>query len=138
MSLNSTNFQLELKVIFWHEEILLSEISWYKYFVSGFSCRVSCLASQQKGVQMKRYFDPITLRLFIAVCEEGNIARASEREAIVPSAVCKRIAALEEDLQVPLLVRGKQGMTPTAAGLAFVRQARDVLASMERIHAEMS
>jgi DNA-binding transcriptional LysR family regulator len=87
---------------------------------------------------MKRHFDPITLRLFIAVCEEGNIARASEREAIVPSAVWKRIAALEDDLHVTLLARGKQGMKPTEAGLAFVRHARDVLASMERIHAEMS
>lgn len=87
---------------------------------------------------MKRYFDPVTLRLFIAVCEEGNIARASERESIVPSAVCKRIAALENELQIALLVRGKQGMIPTEAGLAFVRQARDVLANMERMHAEMS
>lgn len=87
---------------------------------------------------MKRYFDPVTLRLFIAVCEEGNIARASERESIVPSAVWKRIAALENELQIALLVRGKQGMTPTEAGLAFVRQARNVLASMERMHAEMS
>ena len=31
--------------------------------------------------------DPTTLRLFVAVCEEGTIARAAEREAIVPSAI---------------------------------------------------
>lgn len=87
---------------------------------------------------MNRYFDPVTLKLFIAVCEEGNIARASEREAIVPSAVWKRISALEDALQLSLLVRGKQGMKPTAAGLAFARQAREILFSMERLHAEMS
>ncbi|WP_459573916.1 LysR family transcriptional regulator, partial [Cupriavidus sp. 8B] len=80
---------------------------------------------------MKSHFDPITLKLFIAVCEEGSIARASQRESIVPSAVCKRLAALEEDLRVTLLARGKHGMKPTAAGTAFVRQARDVLSRME-------
>ena len=32
---------------------------------------------------MQRHFDPITLRLFVAVCEERNIARAAAREAIV-------------------------------------------------------
>jgi DNA-binding transcriptional LysR family regulator len=41
---------------------------------------------------MARTFDPTTLRLFVAVCEERNIARAAEREAIVASAVSKRIA----------------------------------------------
>ena len=39
--------------------------------------------------------DPITLRLFVAVCEEGNIARAAQREALFASAVSKRIAAVE-------------------------------------------
>ena len=50
-------------------------------------------------------FGPVTLRLFVAVCEEGNIARAAEREAIVASAVNKRIAAIEAQIGAPLLVR---------------------------------
>jgi hypothetical protein len=33
----------------------------------------------------------VSLRLFIAVCEERNIAVAARREAIAPSAVSKRI-----------------------------------------------
>jgi DNA-binding transcriptional LysR family regulator len=125
-------------VIFWKLEILLSEISLLKYLIRKSACPIMCAASLLMSVPMKRYFDPTTLRLFIAVCEEGNLARASEREAIVPSAVCKRIGTLEDDLQVRLLVRGKQGMRPTPAGLAFVSQARDILAGMERLHAEMS
>jgi DNA-binding transcriptional LysR family regulator len=32
---------------------------------------------------MAHDIDIVTLRLFIAVCEEGNIARAADREAIV-------------------------------------------------------
>lgn len=85
-----------------------------------------------------RTFDPVTLRLFVAVCEERNIARAAEREAIVASAVSKRIAAVEADLGTPLLRRGRRGIEPTAAGLALLRQSREVLAAMARMHAELS
>ena len=87
---------------------------------------------------MKRYFDPISLRLFIAVCEERNIARAAEREAIVPSAISKRIAAIEADVGAPLLQRGRRGIAPTPAGEVLLRQARDVLNSLERMRAELS
>jgi DNA-binding transcriptional LysR family regulator len=86
----------------------------------------------------QRHFDPVTLRLFVAVCEERNIARAAEREAIVPSAVSKRIAAIEQEIGAPLLVRGRRGIEPTAAGEALLRQARDVLGVMQRMHAELS
>ena len=87
---------------------------------------------------MHPHFDPVTLRLFIAVCEEGNIARAAAREAIVASAVSKRIAAIEQAVGAPLLVRGRRGIAPTAAGEALLRQARDVLGVMKRMHAELS
>ncbi len=87
---------------------------------------------------MKRHFDPVTLRLFIAVCEERNIARAAEREAIVASAISKRIAAIEEQVGVALVKRGRRGIEPTPAGEALLRQAREVLNTMERMHAELS
>jgi DNA-binding transcriptional LysR family regulator len=83
-------------------------------------------------------FDPVTLRLFVAVCEERNIARAADREAIVASAVSKRIAAIEAEVGAPLLVRGRRGIEPTAAGAALLRQAREVLGTMARMHAELS
>jgi DNA-binding transcriptional LysR family regulator len=87
---------------------------------------------------MKRYFDPVSLRLFIAVCEERNIARAAEREAIVPSAISKRIAAIEEEVGVPLLQRGRRGIAPTPAGEALLLKARDVLDTLERMRTELS
>jgi DNA-binding transcriptional LysR family regulator len=87
---------------------------------------------------MPREFDPLTLRLFIAVCEEGNIARAAAREALVPSALSKRIAAVEAQIGAPLLQRGRRGVTPTAAGEALLRQARDLLGLMARMQAELS
>lgn len=87
---------------------------------------------------MPRTFDPVTLRLFIAVCDERNIARAAAREAIVPSAISKRIAALEAGLGVALIERGRRGIVPTPAGEALLRRARDVLGTMEQLHAELS
>ena len=44
---------------------------------------------------MQRPIDPVSLQHFVAVCEEGNIARAADRESLVASALSKRIAALE-------------------------------------------
>ena len=55
-------------------------------------------------------FDPTSLRLFVAVCEERNIALAAQREAIVPSAVSKRIAQMEAQAGTPLLERGRRGV----------------------------
>jgi DNA-binding transcriptional LysR family regulator len=87
---------------------------------------------------MTRPLDPVSLQLFVAVCEEGNIARAAEREAIVASAISKRIAAIEEEVGVSLLVRGRRGIRPTAAGEVLLRQAREVLGAMGRLQAELS
>lgn len=87
---------------------------------------------------MARTFDPVTLRLFVAVCEERNIARAAAREALVASAVSKRIAAAEAAVGTPLLVRGRRGIAPTAAGEALLRQAREILGQLERLEAELS
>jgi DNA-binding transcriptional LysR family regulator len=87
---------------------------------------------------MLRHFDPVSLRLFVAACEAGNIARAAEREALVPSALSKRIAAIEAAVGTPLLQRGRRGVSPTPAGEALLRQARDLLGAMDRLQAELS
>lgn len=87
---------------------------------------------------MGRTFDAVSLRLFIAVCEERNIARAAAREALVASAVSKRMAMLEADVGTPLLVRGRRGIEPTPAGDTLLRRAREMLSLMARVHAELS
>ncbi len=87
---------------------------------------------------MNRYFDPVSLRLFIAACDARNIARAAEREAIVASAISKRIAALEDDVGVPLVRRGRRGIEPTPAGEVLLREARDVLRTLDRVRAEVA
>jgi DNA-binding transcriptional LysR family regulator len=85
-----------------------------------------------------RYFDPVSLRLFVAVCEERNIALAAEREAIAPSAISKRISAIEAEIGTQLLKRGRRGVLLTPAGETLLRHARELLQSMDRAHAELS
>lgn len=85
-----------------------------------------------------KHFDPVSLRLFIAVCEEQSLTLAAERESIAPSAVSKRIAALEEQVGSPLLERGRRGLQLTEAGKALLPGARDVLQAMSRLQAELS
>lgn len=84
-----------------------------------------------------RSFDPVSLRLFIAVCEERNIAIAARREAIVPSAVSKRIRQMEEEAGVRLLERGRRGVSVTAAGETLFRYARESLQLLDRMQAEL-
>ena len=43
--------------------------------------------------------DLTTLRLFVAACDLGNIARAGEQQHIGSSAISKRMALLEEQVQ---------------------------------------
>ena len=83
-----------------------------------------------------RDLDLKTLRLFVAVCDCRTMARAAVRERIEPSAVSKRIAQLEDDLGVELLVRARRGVEPTPAGLALLERARDVVFAIDRIDAD--
>ena len=87
---------------------------------------------------MARQIDLVTLRLFIAVCEEGSIAQAAERESLVASAVSRRISAVEDDFGAALLIRNRRGITLTPAGETLLRQAREVLRVMDRLYAELS
>ncbi|WP_244818363.1 LysR substrate-binding domain-containing protein [Caballeronia sp. Lep1P3] len=85
-----------------------------------------------------RELDLKTLRLFVAVCDQRNIARAAEDAHIEPSAISKRIAQLEADLGVPILSRSRRGVEPTQAGLALLEHARSVLFTMDRIAHDIS
>ena len=86
---------------------------------------------------MPRPLDPVSLQLFVAVCEEGSLARAAARVALVPSALSKRVAALEAEVGVALLVRGRRGVSPTPAGEALLARAREALGALEQARTEL-
>lgn len=84
-----------------------------------------------------RDLDLTTLRLYVSVCETGNIARAGDKANIVGSAISKRLAQLEDTLGTRLLVRKRHGVAPTAAGQALLEHARTMLDSAARIEHDM-
>jgi DNA-binding transcriptional LysR family regulator len=85
-----------------------------------------------------RDFDIVSLRLFVATCEHGNIARAGEQEHIAASAISKRIAQMEAASGMKLLQRGRRGVQPTAAGRAVLEHARSVLFTLGRLESDLS
>ena len=85
-----------------------------------------------------RDLDLTTLRLFVAVCVSGNMARAGEQENIVASAISKRLAQLEDSVGIKLLERRRHGVVPTQAGETLLEHARGMLAGAERIARDMA
>ncbi|MDH5857305.1 LysR family transcriptional regulator [Lampropedia aestuarii] len=81
--------------------------------------------------------DPISLRLFVAAMEEKTIAGAAEKQYIAASAASRRLAELEQQLQVSLFERSNKGMTPTPAAYALLSSARTVLNDLDSIGAQM-
>lgn len=81
--------------------------------------------------------DLLTLKLFVAVFEEQSLAKAAERERIVPSAISKRIADLEQVLKVELFQRRRTGLLPTPAGHALMHHARMLLRNLSQMESEL-
>lgn len=78
-------------------------------------------------------YDLTSLRLFIAVCDHGNIARVAEQEHMVSSAVSKRMAQLEHQAGSPLLERRRYGVRPTPAGETVLAYAQEMLSIARRL-----
>lgn len=85
-----------------------------------------------------RKLDLTSLRLFVTVCQEKNIARAAEREFIAPSAVSRRIAEIEAVIGLPVIQRQSRGIAVTPVGATVLRHAEAVLSNIEALGAELS
>jgi DNA-binding transcriptional LysR family regulator len=71
------------------------------------------------------------LRTFLSVVELGSISAAAVRGGAQVSTVSRRVAELEREVGVELLVRGGRGTRLTSAGDAFAERARYVLLELE-------
>src|SRR5215470_7496861 len=81
--------------------------------------------------------DLTDLSLFRHVVEAGSITRGAERANLALAAASTRIHNMELALGAPLLVRARQGVTPTQAGRTLLQHARAMLAQAERLREDL-
>jgi DNA-binding transcriptional LysR family regulator len=72
------------------------------------------------------------LRYFVAVAEEGHITRAAERLEMQQPPLSRQISLMERELNVQLFRRLSRGVELTNAGQALFREAKAMLAHLDR------
>jgi len=82
-------------------------------------------------------FDLTDLSLFRYIVEAGSITHGAERANLALAAASTRVRNMEHALGVPLLVRGRHGITPTQAGRTLLQHARTILGQAERLREDL-
>jgi len=76
------------------------------------------------------------VRALVAIVENGSFMAAAEHLRISQSSLSHAIADLEEELNLRLLERGREGTVPTEAGRRVLIHARQISACLDSIQAE--
>lgn len=82
-------------------------------------------------------FDIPDLSLFRHVVEAGSITQGAARAHLALAAASTRIRNMEDAIGAPLLIRNRQGVTPTQAGRTLLQHARTILAQAERLREDL-
>lgn len=77
------------------------------------------------------------LELVLAVRQHGSLVMAARALRVVPSAVTKRLAALEAQLGVRLFQRTTRRVSPTAEGDTLCERAAVLLRTFDEVEAEL-
>ncbi len=80
----------------------------------------------------------LTDQLFVRVVEAGSLKAAAEQTGADPSAVSRKLAALEARLGVKLLNRSTRRSTPTEAGQRYYEGLRRILDARAALDADVS
>ncbi|MGS5805776.1 LysR family transcriptional regulator, partial [Acinetobacter baumannii] len=67
------------------------------------------------------------IKYFLTVVESGSIGKAAQKLDVGASAISQQISKLEQELSIRLLQRNAFGVTPTPAGLAFLKHSQLIL-----------
>ena len=81
--------------------------------------------------------DFVSLALFVRVAELQSITKAAEASHIALAAASRRIAQLEDQLGTQLLFRSARGVELTPAGNTLLHHAREMLAKVDEMRAEI-
>ena len=76
------------------------------------------------------------LEAFVEAQRRGSITRAAEALDVTQPTLTARLRGLERELGTPLLIRGRRGVTLTAAGRRFLPRALSALEAVRRGVAE--
>ena len=76
------------------------------------------------------------MRIFCRVVEAKRFAAAAQSMEVVPSAISKGIATLEEELGFRLLNRSTRGLVPTEEGAAYYDRCRQILNDIDEAEAQ--
>ena len=82
-------------------------------------------------------FDIPDLSLFRHVVEAGSITQGAARANLALAAASTRIRNMEDAIGAPLLIRNRQGITPTQAGRTLLQHARTILSQAERLREDL-
>ena len=82
-------------------------------------------------------FDIRQLRFAIAAADHGSFYRAARALNIEQSTLSRAILKLERSFGMPIFDRSRAGVTMTLAGNAFIRGARPMVATADRLVAMM-
>ena len=67
------------------------------------------------------------LEVFIDVADTGSFSKTAEKFYMSPAGIMKQINALENEINLPLLIRSNQGVTLTKTGKQIYKDAKSVI-----------
>lgn len=102
-------------------------LSFLKYYILLLSIRFKYGSAASRGERRLQRMEMRQIRYFVAVAEEGNFSAASRRLFVSQPPITRQIQQLEAELGVDLFLRHRKGVTLTAAGEAFLEEARQIL-----------
>jgi DNA-binding transcriptional LysR family regulator len=79
-----------------------------------------------------------SLALFVQAADMGNLTRAAEASHITVPAASRRLALLEHQFKAQLFERHSRGLQLTPAGERLLKLAREVIAGVHHMRAEMA
>ena len=74
------------------------------------------------------------LEYILAIAEEKNILRASEKLFISQSTLSQTLINLEKELGTPLFIRNQRELAITEAGQYYIEAARDIMHIKEQAY----
>ena len=78
------------------------------------------------------------LKTFVTVVDQGGFTAAARRLGLSQPAISRAVATLEKELGLPLLNRGRDGLSLTTAGTTALMHAREALRHMTLMHSEVA